>query len=74
MPFWSGESLAKQIPAAGIISPFDPKQIDCNSYILSMGREAYVTPNHESILSAHTIKILNDHEHLLFRLGNLPFY
>lgn len=73
MPFWSGELLARQIPHAGIIKPYDSEHIDCNSYILGMGREAYVTPNYEASLSTRTIKILNDHDHFIIPAGQFAF-
>jgi dCTP deaminase len=42
VPFWSGERLAEEL-AKGLIEPFTPSQIDCASYNLCVGIEAFVT-------------------------------
>ena len=41
MAFWSGEKLALELPA--LINPFDPDNIDCASYNLRVGGEAFAT-------------------------------
>lgn len=41
MSFWSGEKLAIELPA--LINPFNPKNIDCASYNLRVGGEAFAT-------------------------------
>lgn len=41
MTFWSGDKLLKKLPS--YIVPFDKKHIDCASYRLSVGDQAYVT-------------------------------
>lgn len=41
MAFWSGEKLLIELP--NLIKPFNPKQIDCASYALRVGGEAFVT-------------------------------
>jgi len=54
MPFWSGETLTKRLP--GLISGFNPDQIDCSAYQLRVGHQAYITPNHEvQNPSSHTV-------------------
>jgi dCTP deaminase len=42
MSFWSGEKLAEQLPN-GLIVPYDVKKLDCASYRLCVGGEAFVT-------------------------------
>lgn len=42
MAFWSGERLAVEL-AKGLVRPFDPNSIDCASYPLRVGGEAFVT-------------------------------
>ena len=44
--FWCGETLQAQLGA--LITPFDPDQIDCSAYTLTMGRELYVSPSDQS--------------------------
>lgn len=41
MAFWSGEKLAQRLP--GLISTFDPKNLDCASYQLSVGDQVFAT-------------------------------
>ncbi|WP_175406150.1 dCTP deaminase domain-containing protein [Pseudomonas mosselii] len=41
MTFWSGELLEKELPK--LIRPFNKKNIDCASYRLSAGKQAFVT-------------------------------
>jgi dCTP deaminase len=68
MPFWSGESLVKQLPRHGIVSPFFASQIDCNAYTLRMGRQAYITPDHKAILARHNIMELDWRAHSNFSI------
>lgn len=69
MPFWSGERLAVELPK-GLVVPFDPRRIDCASYPLCLGDQAFVTSDRfvdshpgdpiVTVLSApprHTIRI-----------------
>ena len=44
MAFWGGARLAEEVEKRKIVSPFNPKLIDCNSYTLCMGDEYYITP------------------------------
>src|ERR1700676_2481351 len=46
MAFWSGETLLEKLP--GLITPFNPDNIDCASYTLTIGREIYVSPTEET--------------------------
>jgi dCTP deaminase len=41
MTFWSGETLAAKLPT--LITPFNPKRIDCAAYQLGIGDQAFVT-------------------------------
>ena len=73
MSFWSGESLVERIPRQGIVRPFRLPQIDCNSYTLRMGRQAYITPDHTAILSQHKIYELDWHDHFSIPAGQFGF-
>ena len=42
MGFWSGERLARELPK-GLISDFNPKNLDCATYKLCVGEQAFVT-------------------------------
>ena len=42
MSFWSGEKLAEELPK-GLIVPYDEKNLDCASYRLCVGEQAFVT-------------------------------
>lgn len=46
MAFWSGERLAIELP--NLIYPYDPQSIDCASYRLRVGGQAFVTSDHFS--------------------------
>jgi dCTP deaminase len=39
--FWSGEELALRLP--GLIFPYNPSQVDCASYRLCLGEQAFAT-------------------------------
>ncbi len=43
MAFWSGQTVKRRIEQEGLVSPFDPKNIDCAAYTLHVGYEAFVT-------------------------------
>jgi dCTP deaminase len=55
MSFWSGRTLVGRLPSEGIVSPFFASQIDSNAYTLRMGSQAYITPDHKTVLSRHNI-------------------
>ena len=44
--FWSGETLIEHSTA--LVDPFDPERVDCAAYTLSVGPEAYISPNDEA--------------------------
>lgn len=44
MAFWGGSRLTDEIERRKIVIPFEPDNIDCNSYTLCMGDEYYITP------------------------------
>lgn len=44
MTFWSGDKIAEDGKAAGLVEPFDAGRIDCSAYQLSLGEECFVTP------------------------------
>jgi dCTP deaminase len=58
MAFWGGSKLATDIPAYGMVEPFDADQIDCNAYTLTMGEEYYVTPEFGTLLRSNKKKSL----------------
>lgn len=41
MPFWSGDKLSTRLP--GLISPYKANAIECASYELAVGEQAFVT-------------------------------
>lgn len=43
MTFWSGEKLAEELQRQALVEPFSPGNIDCASYRLSVGTQAFVT-------------------------------
>ena len=45
MSFWSGERLLDLVDRLEIVRPFDPSKIDCSAYTLTLGREAFVSPD-----------------------------
>lgn len=46
MSFWSGEKLGEQL--GELITPFDPRQIDCAAYRLRVGPEVYISPSEDA--------------------------
>lgn len=58
MAFWGGSKLASDMPAYGMVEPFDADQIDCNAYTLKMGEEYYVTPEFGALLRSNKKKSL----------------
>ncbi len=50
MTFWSGERLRDEGPALKIVHGFDTGKIDCSAYTLTLGPEAFVTPDHSASL------------------------
>lgn len=50
MAFWSGERLKAEGRRHQIVYGFDPKKIDCSAYTLTLGPEAFVTPDYSKEL------------------------
>jgi dCTP deaminase len=46
--FWSGEKLRREVPAQQIVDPFDPDQIDCSAYTLTIGPEYFISPDYST--------------------------
>jgi dCTP deaminase len=44
--FWSGETLGERL--GELITPFDPRQIDCAAYRLRVGPEIYISPSEDA--------------------------
>lgn len=44
--FWSGETLLRELPS--LVTPFNPDNIDCAAYTLTIGHEVYVSPTDET--------------------------
>lgn len=61
MAFWSAEKLALLLP--NLITPYNPSSIDCASYILRLGDQAFVTKDDtfNGKPDAATIQVLNNH-------------
>lgn len=53
MPFWGGARLVSEGARQGVVSNFDPAQVDCNAYELTLGAEVYVTPGIGENLKEH---------------------
>lgn len=70
MAFWSGETL--QHRGQQVVAPFNPKQIDCNSYTLRMGGEFYSTGNQENSGSPRRVQ-LGPRESRLISPGQYAF-
>lgn len=58
MPFWSGETLENRLAADNLVSPFDPKLIDCAAYTLRMGDSAFLT--HDGKESSGLFEVTHD--------------
>jgi dCTP deaminase len=43
--FWSGERLLDLVDQLEIVRPYDPSKIDCSAYTLTLGPEAFITPD-----------------------------
>lgn len=43
MSFWTGEKLIKELQEQKLVTDFDEKRIDCASYRLRLGNQAFVT-------------------------------
>jgi dCTP deaminase len=50
MAFWSGEKLKVDGARLRVVHKFDPDRIDCSAYTLTLGPEAFVTPDHSTAL------------------------
>ena len=48
MAFWSGENLLAYVDQMEIVRPYDPSKIDCSAYTLTLGPEAFITPDFET--------------------------
>ena len=71
MPFWSGATLAEQLP--GLIEGFDAKQIDCAAYTLRIGREVYISPSTAADASTRTKTILDTGQDFVIPAGQFAF-
>lgn len=49
MSYWSGERLIERIGRDNLIIPYAPELIDCASYVLRVGDEAFVTQDLEAM-------------------------
>ena len=74
MTFWSGEKLEDRLGENNIITPFEPNNIDCNAYTLTVGKEVYVTLHHKikDVLS-YTKKYLYPDEPVTIPPGQFAF-
>lgn len=69
MAFWSGEKLAVELP--DLIAPYRPNHLDCASYRLSVGEQAFVTSDKLSshVPEAELITFLGAPPKNLLRIG-----
>jgi len=51
--FWSGEKLIEALETLQLVEPYDPDNVDCSAYTLTMGPEYFISPDH----SAHVSEI-----------------
>ena len=73
MAFWSGETLEERLPAI-FGSDFNKEKIDCSAYTLTVGEEAYITPDHKvSNPSTHTAVKLEEGDHIAIPAGQFGF-
>lgn len=69
MAFWSGEKLALELPR--LVSPYRPKNLDCASYRLSVGEQAFVTSDKltQHVPEAELVTFLGAPPKNLLRIG-----
>jgi dCTP deaminase len=69
MTFWSGEKLAANLPR--LITPYSPQKIDCASYRLSVGKQAFVTSERLSSTEpeARLVTLLGDPPDHMLRIS-----
>ncbi|WP_288253514.1 hypothetical protein [uncultured Hydrogenophaga sp.] len=69
MAFWSGEKLASELPH--LVSPYWPKNLDCASYRLSVGEQAFVTSDKltQHVPEAELVTFLGAPPKNLLRIG-----
>lgn len=73
MTFWSGETLKERLPDI-LGSEFSPSKIDCSAYTLTVGPEAYVTPDHRvQNPSRHTAAKLREADSIAIPAGQFGF-
>lgn len=48
MTFWSGNKIRDQFRQRNIVQPYHPSKIQYSSYAMSLGEEAFVTPNQKT--------------------------
>lgn len=75
MAFWSGEKLAERLPDIFVgEGNFDESKIDCSAYTLTVGPEAYITPDHKvQNPSRHTSAKLNSGDSIAIPAGQFGF-
>lgn len=73
MAFWSGETLKQRLPII-FGNDFKEEKIDCSAYTLTVGEEAYITPDHKvSNPSTHTAIKLDADDHIAIPAGQFGF-
>ena len=50
MTFWSGERIKTEGLRLRVVYNFDPNKIDCSAYTLTLGPEAFITPDYSVAL------------------------
>lgn len=59
MAFWSGEKLLALVDELQIVRPYDKKKIDCSAYTLTLGPEAFITPDFTTSARKNVKEILD---------------
>jgi dCTP deaminase len=71
MAFWSSQTLKLQLPT--LITPYDPTKIAQASYTLGIGKEIFVTKDHDNSDNQHTRIVLNDNQDFVIPPGQFAF-
>lgn len=71
MPFWSSQTLEEKLPA--LIDPYDDSKVEQASYTLGIGREIYITKDHQNSNSQHTKRTLKVNQAFVIPPGQFAF-
>jgi dCTP deaminase len=71
MTFWSGETIAREVP--NLITPFEQGQIDCAAYTLRVGAEVYISPSSTADARSASTRKLQPRETFIIPPGQFAF-